>query len=226
MNEITLVSSVISISPSAGRWEREVWDTSGIAFSNYRELRRILTDYGFEGHPLRKDFPLSGYVEVRYDDSEKCVVSESIEMAQEFRSSQFTTPWQLMPSRYYKELAEDQITERRTTDRVCKDIARIFMAFRSHPSGIEKPELQLLLCQLPDSNRFFVQCFNGVDYRSNTTPFPLIRKDMIDFVTMEGQTRLKIISSRKRIDYFEVQSSSLFKDQKFIWTIYVKQKEI
>ena len=58
-----------------------MWDTSGLRFSYYHELRRILTDYGFEGHPLRKDFPLSGYVEVRYDDLEKCVVSELIEMA-------------------------------------------------------------------------------------------------------------------------------------------------
>ncbi|KAH6554718.1 hypothetical protein KP509_1Z258000 [Ceratopteris richardii] len=94
VNEITIVSSVISISPSAGRWEREVWDTSGVRFSNYHGLRRILTDYGFEGHPLRKDFPLSGYVEVRYDDLEKCVVYELIEMAQEFRYSDLASPWQ------------------------------------------------------------------------------------------------------------------------------------
>lgn len=80
VDEITSASSVISISPSAGWWEREVWDTSGLHSCNYHDLRRILTDYGFEGHPLRKDFPLSGYAEVRYDDSEKRVVSEPVEM--------------------------------------------------------------------------------------------------------------------------------------------------
>nr|UQV94653.1 NADH dehydrogenase subunit 9 [Haplopteris ensiformis]UQV94664.1 NADH dehydrogenase subunit 9 [Haplopteris ensiformis]UQV94677.1 NADH dehydrogenase subunit 9 [Haplopteris ensiformis]UQV94679.1 NADH dehydrogenase subunit 9 [Haplopteris ensiformis]UQV94698.1 NADH dehydrogenase subunit 9 [Haplopteris ensiformis] len=100
LNEITLVSSVISIFPSAGWWEREVWDMFGIRFSNYPELRRILTDYGFESHPLRKDFPLSGYVEVRYDDLEKRVISERLEMAQEFRYFDLTSPWKLTPSRH------------------------------------------------------------------------------------------------------------------------------
>ena len=99
VDEITSASSVISISPSAGRWEREVWDTFGLHSSNYHDLRRILTDYGFEGHPLRKDFPLSGYAEVRYDDSEKRVVSEPVEMTQEFRYSDLASPWRLMPSR-------------------------------------------------------------------------------------------------------------------------------
>jgi NADH dehydrogenase (ubiquinone) Fe-S protein 3 len=94
VDEITPLNSVVSIFPSAGWWEREVWDMFGVYFTNHPDLRRILTDYGFEGHPLRKDFPLSGYLEVRYDDSEKRVVSEPIELAQEFRYFDFTSPWE------------------------------------------------------------------------------------------------------------------------------------
>ena len=93
VNEITPIASAVPIFPSAGWWEREVWDMFGVYFTNHPDLRRILTDYGFEGHPLRKDFPLSGYLEVRYDDSEKRVVSEPIEMTQEFRYFDFTSPW-------------------------------------------------------------------------------------------------------------------------------------
>jgi NADH dehydrogenase (ubiquinone) Fe-S protein 3 len=94
VDEITPLNSVVSIFPSAGWWEREVWDMFGVYFVNHPDLRRILTDYGFEGHPLRKDFPLSGYSEVRYDDSEKRVVSEPLEMAQEFRYFAFSSPWE------------------------------------------------------------------------------------------------------------------------------------
>ncbi|GMN65006.1 hypothetical protein TIFTF001_034075 [Ficus carica] len=83
-----------SLFPSAGRWEREVWDMFGVSSINHPDLRRISTDYGFEGHPLRKDLPLSGYVEVRYDDPEKRVVSEPIEMTQEFRYFDFASPWE------------------------------------------------------------------------------------------------------------------------------------
>jgi NADH dehydrogenase (ubiquinone) Fe-S protein 3 len=93
VDEITPIASAVGIFPSAGWWEREVWDMFGVYFTNHPDLRRILTDYGFEGHPLRKDFPLSGYLEVRYDDSEKRVVSEPIEMTQEFRYFDFTSPW-------------------------------------------------------------------------------------------------------------------------------------
>lgn len=93
-DEVTRISSVVSLFPSAGWWEREVWDMFGVSFINHPDLRRILTDYGFEGHPLRKDFPLSGYVEVRYDDPEKRVVSEPIEMTQEFRFFDFASPWE------------------------------------------------------------------------------------------------------------------------------------
>jgi NADH-quinone oxidoreductase subunit C len=79
---------------SAGWWEREAWDLFGIYFSDHPDLRRILTDYGFEGHPLRKDFPLTGYVEIRYDDKQKRVVYEPVKLAQDFRSFDFLSPWE------------------------------------------------------------------------------------------------------------------------------------
>jgi NADH/F420H2 dehydrogenase subunit C len=94
VNEITPLSSITSIFPSASWWERETWDMFGVFFSNHPDLRRILTDYGFEGFPLRKDFPLSGYSEVHYDEAEKRVISEPIELAQEFRYFDFSSPWE------------------------------------------------------------------------------------------------------------------------------------
>ena len=96
VDEITPVDSLVEIYNSANWWERETWDMFGVFFTNHPDLRRILTDYGFEGHPLRKDFPLSGFVEVRYDDSEKRVITESIEMTQEFRYFDFSSPWELI----------------------------------------------------------------------------------------------------------------------------------
>ena len=88
------VNSIANIYKSSCWMEREVWDMDGIFFENHPDLRRILTDYGFEGYPLRKDFPLSGYTEVRYDDSQKRVVSESLEMSQEYRVFNFNSSWE------------------------------------------------------------------------------------------------------------------------------------
>jgi len=88
------VPSVTGIFSSAGWWEREAWDLFGIYFSGHPDLRRIMTDYGFEGHPLRKDFPLTGYVEVRYDDEQKRVVYEPVKLTQDFRSFDFLSPWE------------------------------------------------------------------------------------------------------------------------------------
>jgi NADH-quinone oxidoreductase subunit C len=90
------VPSATGLFSSAGWWEREAWDLFGILFADNPDLRRILTDYGFEGHPLRKDFPLTGYVEVRYDEEQKRVVYEPVRLQQEFRSFDFLSPWEGM----------------------------------------------------------------------------------------------------------------------------------
>ena len=93
-DETTAVPSVVEIFPAANWFEREAYDLYGILFSGHPDLRRILTDYGFEGHPLRKDFPLTGHVEVRYDDALKRVVYEPVKLAQEFRTFDFESPWE------------------------------------------------------------------------------------------------------------------------------------
>ena len=88
------VPSIVGIHNSAGWFEREAWDLYGIFFDGNPDLRRILTDYGFDGHPLRKDFPLSGFVELRYDDEQKRVVYEPVKLPQEFRQFDFMSPWE------------------------------------------------------------------------------------------------------------------------------------
>lgn len=93
-DEDTPVPSITGIFPGADWFEREAYDLYGILFTGHPDLRRILTDYGFEGHPLRKDFPLTGFVEVRYDDESKRVIYEPVELKQEFRSFDFLSPWE------------------------------------------------------------------------------------------------------------------------------------
>nr|BBF98341.1 NADH dehydrogenase subunit 9 [Goniomonas avonlea] len=93
---LSSVSSVTSLFPAAAWLEREIWDLYGVFFSGHPDLRRILTDYGFEGHPLRKDFPISGFVEVRYDEEEKRVLLDSLEISQEFRNFCFSNPWPVL----------------------------------------------------------------------------------------------------------------------------------
>jgi NADH-quinone oxidoreductase subunit C len=93
-DEMTPVPSAIPAFPSANWFERETYDMFGVFFSGHPDLRRMLTDYGFEGHPLRKDFPMSGFVEVRYDDDQKRVVYEPIRLNQEYRQFDFLSPWE------------------------------------------------------------------------------------------------------------------------------------
>ncbi|AHB48667.1 NADH dehydrogenase subunit C [Hyphomicrobium nitrativorans NL23] len=93
-DEETAVPSVIGVFPAANWYERETYDMYGVLFTGHPDLRRLLTDYGFQGHPLRKDFPLTGYVEVRYDDDAKRVVYEPVKLVQEFRRFDFESPWE------------------------------------------------------------------------------------------------------------------------------------
>ncbi|PCJ60378.1 MAG: NADH-quinone oxidoreductase subunit C [Rhodospirillaceae bacterium] len=94
VGEDETIPSVVGVYSAANWWEREAWDLYGIFFSEHPDLRRILTDYGFEGHPLRKDFPLTGFVELRYDEAQKRVVYEPVKLTQEFRSFDFMSPWE------------------------------------------------------------------------------------------------------------------------------------
>jgi len=93
-DEVAPVPSAIPVYPSAGWFEREAFDMYGMLFQGHPDMRRLLTDYGFQGHPLRKDFPMTGYVEVRYDEEQKRVVYEPVKLAQEFRNFDFLSPWE------------------------------------------------------------------------------------------------------------------------------------
>jgi NADH-quinone oxidoreductase subunit C len=97
-DETLPVPSVHGVWPVVTWWERETWDMFGVVFEGQPDLRRILTDYGFEGHPFRKDFPLTGYVEVRYDEDRKQVVYEPVKLTQDFRNFDFLSPWEAMTS--------------------------------------------------------------------------------------------------------------------------------
>jgi NADH-quinone oxidoreductase subunit C len=112
---VAAVPSVHEIWPVATWWEREAWDLYGIVFSNQPDLRRILTDYGFEGHPLRKDFPLTGHVEVRYDEERKSVVHEPVRLVQDFRNFDFLSPWEAITTLPGDEKAHAQRVMREMT---------------------------------------------------------------------------------------------------------------
>lgn len=97
-DELTPVDSSCSVFQASNWYEREIWDMYGVYFADHPDLRRILTDYGFQGHPQRKDFPLTGYTEMRYDDEYKRVVMEPVELAQEFRKFDYNCPWETFPA--------------------------------------------------------------------------------------------------------------------------------
>ena len=94
------VPSAVGLFNAANWFEREVWDLFGVVFTDHPDMRRILTDYGFEGHPLRKDFPMTGYVELRYDEDQKRVVYEPVKLVQDFRNWDFLSPWEGMTTRW------------------------------------------------------------------------------------------------------------------------------
>jgi len=115
-DEFTPISSVCSAHPSANWYEREVWDLFGVFFEDHPDLRRILTDYGFDGHPFRKDFPLTGYYECRYDDEVQRIVRDPVELAQEFRKYDLNSPWESFPN-FRSDVAEPTIESKPEDDK-------------------------------------------------------------------------------------------------------------